>query len=225
MKKSKLVSISILSIFALLLLFGAVIFGFAGTLHFVSGWIYLTVFFAATSVITLLCLIKDPSLVENRVLPQETRLVQKIGQSMAGLLFIGGILGGSGVDFRRQWSCVPLWLIALSDILVALGFLFVYYAFRENTFASKAVHVMDGQRVISSGPYRLVRHPMYLGAVVIILFTPLALDSFCALVPAALLCVYVAVRLLDEEKLLKEELEGYVEYCRKVNYRLIPYIW
>lgn len=220
-----LIIASLISILILAFIFGACIFGCAGTLFFLEGWLYLSVFFVSTSIITAIFLVKNPKLVENRIKPQEARPIQIIGQSIAGILFIVGMLCVSGFDVRFHWTVIPLWLTIISDFMIIVGFFIVDQVFKVNTFASKAVEVMAEQTVISTGMYAYVRHPMYLGAAIIILFTPLALDCLWAMISALLLCIYIGIRLLDEEKLLMKELNGYQEYCQKVKYHLIPYIW
>jgi protein-S-isoprenylcysteine O-methyltransferase Ste14 len=138
--------------------------------------------------------------------------------------FILGVLL-PGLDHRFQWSQVPVSLVLASDVFVLLGFIAVFFVFKENTYTSAIVEVDPDQKVISTGPYRLVRHPMYAGALVMFLFTPVALGSFWGVLGTIPLIVLIIFRLLDEEKFLAEHLSGYKEYCNTTRYRLIPRIW
>ncbi|MCC0643160.1 MULTISPECIES: methyltransferase family protein [unclassified Clostridioides] len=150
---------------------------------------------------------------------------QILGQSIAGFLFLFGLLGVPALDNRFAWSSIPLILTIISDVLILIGFIIVFFVFRYNSFTSKVITVMSNQKVITDGPYSVVRHPMYLGAILIILFTPLALNSWWGMIAAITLCIIIVFRILDEEKLLSAELDGYKEYCQKTKYRIIPYIW
>jgi protein-S-isoprenylcysteine O-methyltransferase Ste14 len=130
-----------------------------------------------------------------------------------------------GLDQRFQWSRVPNWLVLLSAIMVSLGFYCVFLVFRENSFTSAIIEVANDQRVIESGPYRVVRHPMYAGAGVLVMFTPIALGSWLGILCSMMLMVVIAIRSIEEEKYLSNNLEGYSAYQQKVRYRLIPRVW
>lgn len=129
------------------------------------------------------------------------------------------------LDYRFGWSFIPLWASALGAVAVLVGFIIVFIVFKVNTFTSRAIEHMEGQQVISTGPYAIVRHPMYSGAALIILATPLVLGSFLGLIAAMLLIFVIVLRIYDEEKMLKAELAGYKEYCEKIKFRLVPYVW
>lgn len=182
-------------------------------------------FCISTLFITVYFLAKDPALIERRIQTSETRKAQKIIQSISGSLFFVGLLAIPGLDYRFSWSSVPDILVILADVFVLLGFVIVFLVFKVNSYTSATIAVSAGQKVISTGVYSIVRNPMYFGAVLILIFMPLALDSFWALLPALLICVFVVLRLLDEEKLLLKDLDGYKEYCEKTRYHLIPYVW
>ena len=130
-----------------------------------------------------------------------------------------------GFDQRFGWSRVPVLLVIISDAIVLLGYGFVFLVLRENSYASRVIEVEKDQKVISSGPYAIVRHPMYLGVALMFLFTPLALGSYWALFPAVLMIFVLVPRIFNEEKVLERDLDGYREYMQKVGYRLIPGIW
>lgn len=213
------------SVIVFILVLACLIFGLTGTMDFWQGWMFLAVFCIPTCVITIYLMINDPVLLERRIKSKETRPQQILGQSIAGFLFLFGLLGVSALDNRFAWSGIPLILTIISEVLILTGFIIVFFVFRYNSYTSKVITVMSNQKVITNGPYSVVRHPMYLGAILIILFTPLSLNSWWGMIAAIFLCVIVVFRTLDEEKLLNAELEGYKEYCHKTKYRIIPYIW
>jgi protein-S-isoprenylcysteine O-methyltransferase Ste14 len=211
----------------LMLILGICMFLPAGSFNFWQAWVYLAVWAACVIPITLYLFKHDLKLLTSRLSvgpTAETQANQKIIQSLASLFFIGLFIV-PGLDFRFQWSNVPVALQIISDVMIALGFYIVFLVFKENTYTSAVIEVADEQTVISSGPYRFVRHPMYAGALLLLAFTPFALGSFVAL-PFFLPMVFViAARLLSEEKFLNENLKGYKEYCAKMRYHLIPYVW
>ena len=169
----------------------------------------------------------DPDLIRRRLAAgpsAEQRGTQKIVQAIASVLFVA-LFAVSGLDRRFGWSSVPAVVAVLADVVVAAGFAIVFMVFRENSHASANIEVTADQRVISTGPYGRVRHPMYAGGLLLVAATPLALGSLVAL-PIVLPFVAVLVaRLLDEERMLAAELAGYREYCRRVRFRLVPRIW
>ena len=154
----------------------------------------------------------------------ETERSQQIIQSLASLLSIGLFII-AGLDFRFGWSDVPSVLSLIADGGAALGFYVVFLVFRENSYTRATIEVSAGQRVITTGPYGVVRHPMYAGASILLIFTPIALGSWVAIPFAIMIILAIAARLLDEERFLSAKLSGYTEYRRKVHYRLIPFIW
>jgi|SRR5579859_5168971 len=199
----------------------------AWTLDYWQAWILLALFSASSLAITIYLMKKDPKLLARRMNAgpgAEKEKRQKIIQFLAAIAFIT-VFVFSAMDRRLAWSRVPLYGVAAGDILVALGFLIVFFVFKENTFASSIVEVGAEQKIISTGLYAFVRHPMYIGALVMLLGVPLALGSWWGLftiVPMALVIVW---RLLDEEKFLAKNLPGYSEYRNQVSYRLVPFVW
>lgn len=212
---------SVIMFFGLLL---GLIFVAANDWTFALGWAFWFSFCIPTFLITAHFLKADPILIERRIIPQETRPEQLIGQSIASVLF-GALIIISAVDYRFGWTKVPLAVSFTADACIVAGFAVVFAVFRENSYASRAVEMMADQKVIKSGIYSRVRHPMYAGAGLIIMATPLALGSVAGVIIALLLIVVIVLRTIDEEKMLLEELEGYKEYCNEIKYRLIPFIW
>jgi protein-S-isoprenylcysteine O-methyltransferase Ste14 len=224
---SNLIAKTILGFLFLMLVLALVLFLSAGSLSFWLAWVYLGVFALCTILITAYLIKYDQKLLAGRVKAgpvAETQKSQQIIQSLASLFFIGLFIV-PGLDFRFHWSQVPQVVSLISDGLVALGFIIVFLVFRENSYTSAIIEVSEEQKVISSGPYRIVRHPMYAGAALLLIFTPLALGSWVALPFPLPLILVVAVRLLEEEKFLLQNLTGYTEYRQNVHYRLIPFIW
>lgn len=192
-----------------------------------QAWVFLLVFAVSVFLITLYFLKKDPNLIQSRLKAgpaAEQQKSQKIIQALAGIFFILPFITAS-IDHRLGWSKVPTWIVLFGDILVALGLYIVFLVFRENTFTSATIEVKDEQKVISTGPYALIRHPMYSGAFLMLLGIPLALGSWWAFIFVFLLFAAIVWRLLEEEKFLSKNLPGYADYRQKVRYRLLPFIW
>ena len=214
---------------AVLLAFGAALFVTAGRLQYWEAWAFLGVWFVPGVFGFYYFYKHDRELVRRRMQSKEPVKEQKAIMKIAYAFFFAAFLV-PGLDFRFGWSFagaggVPLWLKIVSLAMVLGGTLLTYWVMDVNRYAARTVQVEAGQRVISTGPYRWVRHPMYSGIVVMMLFAPLALGSYVALPFFALTIPVMAVRLLNEEKVLLEQLTGYVEYCRKTPYRLVPYVW
>jgi protein-S-isoprenylcysteine O-methyltransferase Ste14 len=206
---------------------GVLLFLPAGTLNYWQAWVFIVVFVTSVSAIGVYLSIKDPELLERRqkVGPAaEQNIAQKVIISVAILGDIA-LLIFCAFDHRFGWSPVPPSVSLAGDALVALGLLINLIVFRENSYGASNIQTVEGQRVISTGPYALVRHPMYAGVLVMVIGVPLALGSCWGLGILALIVPVLMWRIIDEEKLLKKDLPGYVEYAQKVRYRLVPYLW
>lgn len=224
---STLIVKSILGLLFLVFVLGLALFLSAGSFAYWQAWVYLGVFSVCVILITAYLAKYDPSLLARRVQAgpaAEAEKSQQIIQSLASLFFIGLFIV-PGLDFRFHWSNVSSRLSLIADGVVALSLYFVFLVFRENTYTSATIEIADQQKVISSGPYSLVRHPMYAGAVLLLLFTPLALGSWVGVLFALPVILVIVIRLLEEEKFLAANLSGYEEYRQKVRYRLVPLIW
>jgi protein-S-isoprenylcysteine O-methyltransferase Ste14 len=203
---------------------GLMLFLPAGSLRYWQAWMYLaTVFLPALFVVSYF-LTRDPGLLARRMQVKEKEREQQAIVKLANLACILGFLL-PGLDYRYGWSGVPAWASVLADALVFLGYAIVFFVFRENSYTSRIVEVVEGQRVVSTGPYALVRHPMYAGMILMFLSTPIALGSFWALAFFVPVIALIIVRALDEERVLSRDLEGYTEYTRTVRYRLVPKVW
>jgi protein-S-isoprenylcysteine O-methyltransferase Ste14 len=199
----------------------------AGSLEFWQAWVFLTVWTGCVILITAYLIHVDPQLLARRVRAgptAEPQGRQQVIQGVASLFFIG-LFVVPGLDFRFHWSIVPPAVSWIANGFVVLGFFIVFLVFRENSYTSAVIEVTNEQRVIATGPYRVVRHPMYAGAMLLLLVTPLALGSWVALPFPLPLILVVVIRLLEEEKFLLANLNGYAAYCQKVRYRLVPFIW
>jgi protein-S-isoprenylcysteine O-methyltransferase Ste14 len=215
-----------LSLGLLVIVMGLVLFVSAGTVRYWQGWVYLAIVTAA-SLTTIDLLRRDPALLERRMRggpTAEKRPVQKLIMLCTSIGYLA-LLAVPALDVRFGWSDVPLVVIVAGDLLVALGNFLVFLVYRENTFTSATIEVSENQRVISTGPYALVRHPMYASSFVYIAGTPLALGSYRGLLVIAAMLPFLIWRLLDEERLLAKDLPGYSEYQQRVRYRLVPFVW
>jgi protein-S-isoprenylcysteine O-methyltransferase Ste14 len=210
-----------------LLAMAAMLFVPAGSLDFWQGWLYGLVFVAATTAISIYFLKHDPKLVERRMRAgplAEDRVSQKIIMAITLLGFVVALVL-PGLDHRWHWSAVPFWLVLAANAGVALAFVIFFIVLKQNRYAASTIRVEAGQPVISTGVYSIVRHPMYSGALLLLILTPLALGSFWAMLLIVPLVPVLLWRLLDEEYFLKQNLPGYIDYCRGTRFRLIPRIW
>ena len=206
---------------------GLLLFVPAGTVTYWHAWVYLWIFTGASVLTTVYLMRKDRALLERRMSggpTAEKRPVQKFIMLCTSIGFMA-ILVVPALDHRFGWSTVPLGGVVAGDVLVAVGFYLICLVYRENTFTSATIEVAENQKVISTGPYALVRHPMYASASLYLLGTPLALGSYWGLVPAVTMMPFLIWRLVDEERLLARNLPGYTEYHKRVPHRLVPGIW
>jgi protein-S-isoprenylcysteine O-methyltransferase Ste14 len=218
---------SLIGFIIMIVIMGLLLFVPAGTIYFWQAWSYLGLFAISTIIITVYFLKKDPKLIERRlnVGPiAEKEKSQKIIQVVTSVLFCA-IFIISGFEHRFHWSYVPEHLTIIADFFIVLGFLIMFLSFKENSYASSIIEIDKEQKVISTGVYGIVRHPMYAGGVIMFLFTPLALGSLWSLPCVFLMSFMIAVRLTEEENFLSEHLAGYKDYCQKVRCRMMPMIW
>ncbi len=205
-------------------IFGVLLFVPAGSLAFWQAWVYCLMFDATAFLIVRYFLKKDPALLDRRSKMREQETSQQIIMVLF-YCFYCGMHVFAGFDHRFQWSHVSAPLVILSDLVILLSFVAICFVLQENSYASSTITVEKGQQVITTGPYAIVRHPLYAGALPMIVSTPLALGSAWGLLFSAALIVLLVFRLLDEERYLLEHLPGYPEYTQKTRYRLIPCLW
>jgi protein-S-isoprenylcysteine O-methyltransferase Ste14 len=199
----------------------------AGSLDFWQAWIYLGVFTGCNLLLTVYMAVYDQKLLESRLSSGPDAEKQESQKTITGLinLCLYTLFILPGLDFRFQWSHVPTELVIFANVLVSIAFLIIFSVFKESSYTSAIVEVSAEQQVISTGPYSIVRHPMYLGVLLLFLVTPIALGSFWTLLVFIPFTILFGLRLLDEEKFLADNLLGYREYCQKTQYHLLPLIW
>jgi len=216
-----------LAFVVLTVVMGTLLFGPAGTMRYWQAWVYIGIYVAA-SIPTMRHLVrKDPALLERRMRGgpfAEGERSQKIIMTITSLGFIA-LLVVPALDRRFGWSAVPVWAVVLGDILVAIGYYLILLVYRVNSYTASTIQVMPGQTVISTGPYAIVRHPMYASGSLYIFGTPLALCSYWGFLAIAAMMPFLLWRLLDEERILTRDLPGYAEYRQRVRHRLVPMIW
>jgi len=206
------------------LFMGLILFLPAGSLDYWQAWLYCGVLFIPFFFVIFYFLRRDPELLERRMRMREKIGKQKTIQILGIVIFLSGFIV-SGLDYRYHWSNMPVYFVIAANAIVLSGYIFVFLVLRENSYASRIIEVENGQKVITTGPYVIVRHPMYLGVLIMYLFTPIALGSYWALFFFLPLFPLLVSRLLNEEEVLLRELPGYEEYCQKTRYHLFPYIW
>jgi protein-S-isoprenylcysteine O-methyltransferase Ste14 len=211
----------------LFVVMAALLFVPAGTCDYWQAWTFLAVYFASSLALTLYLMKEDPALLQRRMRggpAAEKEPVQKIIMVIASLGFIG-LLVVPALDHRFAWSRMTPTMALAGDALVGIGWLAIFLVFRENSFTSATIELAPDQKVVSTGPYALVRHPMYAGALVMLLGIPIALGSWWGILVVAAILPALIWRLFEEEKFLARNLAGYVEYQNRVRYRLIPTVW
>lgn len=207
-----------------LLLVGLLIFLPAGTLCYPYGWLLIGLLFGPMLIAGFVMLAKTPEFLKKRLDAKEKQSAQKGVIAFSGLMFIVGF-AVAGLDFRFGWSEMPTWVIITASVLFLVAYALYAEVMRENAYLSRTIKVEEGQTVVDTGMYGVVRHPMYAVTILLFLMIPLVLGSWYALIAFAFYPAIIIVRLQDEEKLLTRELPGYYEYKQKVKYRLIPFIW
>ena len=208
----------------LFIILGAMFFLPAWTFAYWHAWIYMLIL-VVPMIFTVRYLYKnDPELLKRRLRMRERQRTQRLIQIVMWPIFLLAYIV-PGFDYRFHWSNVPLTVVIVSEVLVLFSYLFIALVFKTNSYASRIIEVEKSQKVITTGPYAIVRHPMYLGVLIMYTFSALALGSYWALIPMSTIIPVLFVRIREEEKELFDNLEGYKEYAMKTKYRLIPGIW
>ena len=207
-----------------ILIISALLFIPAGSIKFWNAWLLIGVLFLPMLFVIFYLVVKDPELLYKRLNTKEKESSQKIVVLITSVIILSGLIL-SGLDFRFHWSGVPLFLEILSAFIVFSGYIMFFAVIRQNSYASRVVEVQERQKVIDTGLYGIVRHPMYSAAILIFMFMPLVLGSFYALLPMLVFPFQMSNRIKNEEEILEKGLEGYHEYKKKVRYKIIPLIW
>jgi protein-S-isoprenylcysteine O-methyltransferase Ste14 len=205
-------------------LVSAILFISAGTLLYLYGWIFMGVLFIPMLIAGVVMMVKNPSLLASRLKAKESKKGQGVLIKLSGLMFIVGFVL-AGLDFRFGWLPIPPRVSYVSAVVFLFGYLVFAEVLRENAYLSRTIRVEEGQTVVDTGLYSVVRHPMYTATLILFLSMPLVLGSVIALPVFCLYPVLIIFRIKGEEKLLEAELVGYTEYKKKTKYRLIPYVW
>ncbi|MGN0235439.1 MAG: methyltransferase family protein [Paludibacteraceae bacterium] len=207
-----------------LVVMGLLLFLPAGTWGYWQAWLFLALLFVPMTCVATWLLLREPELLEKRLHSQEQEKEQKQVVALSALMFIAGFLL-AGFDQRYGWSEMPVWVVATAAAVMLCGYGLYAEVMRENAYLSRTVEVQENQKVISTGLYGIVRHPMYAATLVLYLAMPLVLGSWVALVPFLAYPFVIARRIRNEEQVLERGLDGYTEYEKQVRYRLIPFIW
>ena len=207
-----------------LLMVGLLIFLPAGTLAYTYGWFLIGLLFGPMLIAGFVMLFKSPAFLEKRLDAKEKQATQKGVLAFSGLMFIAGFVV-AGLDFRFGWSRMPSWVVITAAVLFLIAYALYAEVMRENAYLSRTIKVEEGQTVVDTGLYGIVRHPMYMATILLFLMIPLILGSWYALMIFAFYPAIIIVRLKDEEALLTRELSGYAEYKQKVKYRILPFVW
>jgi protein-S-isoprenylcysteine O-methyltransferase Ste14 len=196
----------------------------AGTFNYWQVYVYFAILVAPMTFVLFYFLRRDPKFLERRTKGKEKEKQQISIAMLSAFVFLAGFII-PGLDHRFGWSNVPMHISIAADIIILLGYLIIFFVFKQNSYASRIIEVNENQKLISTGLYGIVRHPMYIGVLVMFIPTPIALGSYWGLIPFVLLPVSLVLRILNEEKVLSDNLKGYKEYCQKTKYRLIPLVW
>ena len=207
-----------------LILVGLLIFLPAGTIRYAKGWLFMALLFVPMLAAGFVMFFRAPDLLARRLDVKEKQATQKGVVGLSGLMFLAGFIL-AGLDYRFGWSKMPGWVTIVASICFLGAYALYAEVLRENAYLSRTVKVEEGQKVVDTGLYGIVRHPMYAATILLFMSMPIILGSWYALIVFLLYPALIIARLKDEEKLLSKELDGYEAYCEKVKYRLIPFIW
>ena len=205
-------------------LVGLFVFLPAGTIEYLNGWIFMGILFVPMFIAGLVMMKKNPKLLESRLEAKEKQAEQSLVVKLSGLMFLIGFIL-AGLDYRYKWLQVPSWLSYVAIAIFVLSYLMYAEVLRENAYLSRTIGVQEGQKVVDTGLYGIVRHPMYTATIFLFISMPLVLGSFVSFFVFLIYPILITFRAINEEKLLAKELDGYSDYLKKVKYRFIPFIW
>ncbi|MBP3255843.1 MAG: isoprenylcysteine carboxylmethyltransferase family protein [Clostridia bacterium] len=206
------------------IIIGALLFIPAGTIGYWNGWMFMGLLFIPMFVVGLFLMVKNPELLKRRLNAKEKEGEQKLVILLSGLMFLSGFII-AGLNFRFNWIVIPNAVVIISSVLFLVAYILYGEVLRENTYLSRTIEVQKNQKVIDKGLYGIVRHPMYAVTILLFLTIPLILGSVISFIIFLLYPIIIAKRIKNEEKILEKNLEGYVQYKKKVKYRIIPFIW
>lgn len=196
----------------------------AGTICYWNAWLLMGLLFIPMSIVGVLLMLKNPDLLRKRLNAKEKESEQKGIIAISGIMFIGGFIV-AGLDYRFQWFVLPQWLVWLAAVLFVIAYLLYAEVLRENTYLSRTIEIQKNQKVIDTGLYGIVRHPMYMATILLFLMVPLILGSVFSFFIFLIYPIVILKRIENEEKVLEAGLEGYSDYKKRVKYRIVPYIW
>jgi protein-S-isoprenylcysteine O-methyltransferase Ste14 len=223
-KKQQLIGMALSRLIPGILIISAILFIPAGSIKFWNAWLFMGVLFIPMLFVVIYLIIRDPELLFKRMNTNEKEKTQKKVVLLTSIIFLSVFII-SGLDYRFQWSTVPLLLEILTALIVLIGYILFFMVMRQNSYASRVVEIQEKQKVIDTGLYGIVRHPMYSAAILMFMFMPLVLGSFYALIPLVIFPFQMSTRMKNEEEILEKGLEGYIEYKKKVRYKVFPFLW
>ena len=206
------------------LIIGLLLFIPAGTLNYWNAWLFICILFVPMLIVGIILMIKSPDLLRKRLNSKEKESKQEILLLLSGVMFISGFVV-SGLNYRFEWIILPKWIVFMATIIFLLAYVLYVEVLRENMYLSRIIEVQENQKVIDTGLYGIVRHPMYLSTLLLFLSIPLVLGSLFSFLIFMVYPLIIVKRIKNEEKVLEQGLKGYLEYKKKVKYRLIPFIW
>ena len=221
---TKLLLNSIVKLLSGLVMIAILLFLPAGTWHYLHAWLFIALLFVPMTMIGIWLYLSQPNLLAKRLGNKEREQQQKNVVALSGLMFISGFVL-CALDYRFGWSSVPVWLVVVASVIFLLGYGMYAEMMRENAYLSRTIEVQEGQQLIDSGLYGIVRHPMYTATILMFMAIPLVLGSFWALFVFAIYPILMVLRIQNEEQVLAKGLAGYPEYQKRVKWRLIPFIW
>ena len=215
---------AIIKFFAGVLIIAALLFIPAGTFEYWNGWLFMGILFIPMFIAGIILMIKNPELLRKRLNAKEKENEQKQVVLLSGLMFLSGFII-SGLNYRFNWIELPNIIVAISSILFIISYILYAEVLRENTYLSRTIEVQENQKVIDTGLYGIVRHPMYAVTILLFLTIPLILGSIISFIIFLVYPIIITKRIKNEETVLEKELEGYAEYKNKVKYRIMPFVW
>ena len=207
-----------------LLLVGGLLFIPARTFNYFNAWLLIGILFIPMFIFGIILMIKNPTLLKSRLNAKEKQSEQKLVVGLSGLMFISGFIV-AGLNYKYNWIKLPNIVVIISSIVFIIFYILYAEVLRENTYLSRTIEVVDNQKVIDTGMYGIVRHPMYIVTIILFLMIPLVLNSLISFFIFLIYPIIIIIRINNEEKVLEKELKGYTEYKKKVKYRLIPFVW